>query len=413
MPIVFGLGRIGEIILYLKKTYNVSSIAKIKARDKLDTLCRVLQLNHAQLDRLIVENSQVMRTIKGHAFETAFEHLLTQRGYEVTTIGGDKAIDLRVNQRTLQLKTPYEGGTKEGIVSYKTHKTHGAKSEQESIEYYHSADEFAEFLVGLVSYKPLRILFLSKEDLPRHSQDPNRIISPFKIDWTTHPALNAFHRIGVENIGETSTDLTPNASFELLPRTAKELNLTTDIILNTILSEPNFRIWDMAIRGFSRELYFRDWLRENSVQFFDPADCRGERALKADLALLHVATDTFRFFQVKGLSVNHCQFSKDKSRVGVETQLTRGRVNDHPTQSRLYLFSDFEFLIIGLDPSIAQMYNAELGIETELRWEFYAIPVEDLKPHSSYTRRIKSVQTFSYKELQQYRIDKRWFDSWQ
>ena len=40
--------------------------------------------------------------------------------------------------------------------------------------------------------------------------------------------------------------------------------------------------------------------------------------------------------------------------IDIETQLSRGRVNDHPTQSRLYHFTDFEYLILALDPSYAR-----------------------------------------------------------
>jgi len=409
----FGTGRIGEIIRFLKKEYQVNTIREIGAPEKLKALCSALQLTPAQLDFLIAHNSPVLRTVKGHTFETAFSYLLTTRGHEVSTVGGDRSVDLVVNGRTLQLKTPYKAGTKGKIVSFKTHKTHGAKSELESMEYYHDVRSFPEFLVGLVSYAPLRILLLTQDELPRHPLDGDRILSPFSVDWSQHQALNAFSRIGIDGVDESSyADLIPETDGELLPISARELRLRTEIILNTILSEPNFRVWDMSIRGFAREVYFNDWLDAHGIARFEPSECRDERALKADLALKDAISGECRLFQVKGLSVNNCRFDGEESVVAVETQLTRGRVNDHPTQSRLYLFTDFDYLMIGIDPSIAQMYNAEIGVSTELRWELYVIPTGDLAPHKRYGHRVNAIQRFNYLALQKYRIDEDWLSLW-
>ena len=73
--------------------------------------------------------------------------------------------------------------------------------------------------------------------------------------------------------------------FQCSSRRAQGIGLTSEIILNTILTEPNFRIWDMSIRGFAREVYFFDWLKKNAVNPLDPLEYRADRANKADLAL--------------------------------------------------------------------------------------------------------------------------------
>jgi intergrase/recombinase len=183
---LIGTGRIGEIISALKTTYNVDNTRQLSEDIKLNALLTSLQVSGLELDEIIANNSPVFRTIKGHAFEIAFEYLIKAAGFEVTSIGGDGNVDLIVNKVKLQLKTPYSAGTAGSIVQYKTHKTHGAKSEKESMDYYHHADEFADYLVGLISYEPLRIIFISKDELPRHSKSKHHILSPFKIDWETH-----------------------------------------------------------------------------------------------------------------------------------------------------------------------------------------------------------------------------------
>jgi hypothetical protein len=155
-----GTGRIKEIINALKSTYGVTTIRELNPEIKLNSLLTAMQLDINDFDCLIADNSPVFRTIKGHAFEIVFEYIVKRAGYDVIDVGGDGAVDLIVNGYKLQLKTPYSAGTRGQIIQYKTHKTHGAKSESESMDYYHNIDEFADFLVGLVSYDPFRILIL-------------------------------------------------------------------------------------------------------------------------------------------------------------------------------------------------------------------------------------------------------------
>lgn len=409
---VFGTGRIAEIISAVKSHYKVASVSDLSTELKVTCLSKVLQLSPADLDNLITDNSPVFRTVKGHVFETVFDSLVKEAGYEIEEIGGDDSCDRKVNGFSLQLKTPTLSGTSGSIVQYKTHKTHGAKSERESMEYYHGTEEFADFLVGLVSYEPLRILILRKDELPTHTKSQSRIKSPFSIDWEGHPALNAFNRIGIKSLGKSLRHILPRPDCELLPRTSQKMQVSSDIILNTILKENNFRIWDMSIRGFAREVAIRIFLLAHNICLYNPCECRKERGDKADLALKSLDGKRYKFFQTKGVSTNNCCFIGKESLVAIETQLTRGRVNDHATQSRLYLHSDFDYLLIGLDPCLSLIYRKENGKIEKLAWEFYAVPTSDLKRHPTFSRRIKSLQTFRYADLQRYRITRDWMELW-
>ncbi len=408
---LLGTGRIVDIIKYLKVKHDVNSIRQLTPPQKLDVLCLALQINYEQFDSIIAENPQVLRTIKGHVFEVVFEYLITQNGYKIEEVGGDSDIDCIINSKTLQLKAPYEAGTTNDVVQYKTHKTHGPKSEGEDIQYYHSVTNFADILVGLISYSPLTIVFLDKTELPTHPKDAARIASPFKIRWKEHPGLNAFERINVKNINLSPT-LYINSESELLPRSTKILNVNTDIILNAILSESNFRIWDMSIRGFAREKYFKDLLKDKNIKQLKPTECKRTRGDKSDLVLINKSNNQYVYFQIKGVSINYCVFNGNNSVVGTETQLTRGRVNDHPTQSRLYLTTDYDYLIIGIDPCISQKYALEVKKTPNFKWEYYSIPTTILEVHKTYSNRIKSAQIFNYLDLQNYRINEDWFYNW-
>lgn len=401
---LLGTGRIGDIINALASINEIQDVRNLSETIKLNALTDTLQISAAEFDEIISNNSPVFRTIKGHAFEVAFEYLIKDTGYDVFQVGGDGFVDLIVNNNTLQLKTPYLAGTKLSIVQYKTHKTHGAKSELESIDYYHHIDHFADFLVGLISYSPLNIIILNKEELPRHPKSEKHILSPFKIDWKNHVGLNNYKRIGVDSNRLQTTALFPtDFSKELLPKSAQKLNLKTNIILDTILLGGNFRIWDMAIRGWARELAINRLFQSAGIHFIAPTVVRRDRGDKSDFALMNKA-GTYDFFQVKGLSTNNCTFDGEKSIIATETQLTRGRVNDHPSQSRLYLKSDFDYLFLCVDPAFVKLYDKELGIDKGLYWKFYCIPTTELSEHAVFNNRIKSLQLFNIKDIEKYCI---------
>lgn len=407
-----GTGRITEIISALKAEYAVESVTELSPAQKLDKLCEVLQLTRSQFDEMLVANSAALRPLGGQAFEVVFDHVLRLAGYEVKVIGGDSDIDRIVNGIKLQLKTPYKAGSRANSVQYKTHKTHGAKSELESMEYYRSVSDFPDFLVGLISYNPFRVIFLSKDNLPRHSNDQSRILSPFAVIWDEHRGLNAFHEIGVEvqNMDVQSLVFSSEAN-ELLPKVSKSIGLTTNVILDTILTETNFRIWDMNIRGFAREAAIKVYLDQSGIKHENPSAVRKARADKADLALQR-KDNSYRFSQIKGVTLSACSFSGRDSIVGIETQLSRGRVNNHPTQSRLYRTTDFDILLVALDPALVQRYHSELGENTELQWEYYAIPTIALATHPKFTTRLKSIQSLRYADIQAYRIDDAWLSQW-
>lgn len=392
-----GEGRLVDIVNALFHKFDVSSLDNITAEDKLAAMCCALDLSIGEFDSLIADNSPVLRTVKGHSFEVALETLLKQNKVPVQDIGGDSDVDLIVNGYTLQLKTPNEGGTNGKFVEYKTHKTHGAKSGIESMGYYHDVDSFADYFVGLISYDPFQIYIIPKAKLERHLKDERYIKSPFKLSRDLYRYINNFYDLGINVDSLDNTCILPT-SKELLPKTSKTMGLQSEIIIDTILRKENFRIWDMSIRGFAREMALKRFLSEEGVPFIDkPSTVKAERGDKSDLAILK-NNGSYLFFQVKGVSTNLCKFKGYDSIIATETQLTRGRVNDHPTRSRLYMVSDFEYLVLCLEPAIS--YLAGLGQE----WFFAMISSERLEKHKKFPNRYKSMQYFSSKELYEYEL---------
>lgn len=361
-----------------------------------------MQINAEELDNVIAKNSPVLRPVKGHCFEKYFDEVCIRNQISCEIVGGDSSVDRIVNKKSLQLKTPTLAGTKENVVIYKTHNTHGAKSEQESMSYYHTEDSFADYLVGLISYKPERLIILRKKDLPKHSKNKKYIQSPFKVIWDNHPGLNNFDILGISKaVSYPSGD----KKEPIFKQTALEIginhlgSLADKLIVESIVSKSNFRIWDMSIRGFLREQVFKNKTANSSVNVKKTENSAKNRTDKADFNILDSRiSKSMESVQIKGISTNNCKFDGKDSLIVTETQLTRGRVNNHPTQSRLYLRSDFKYLLLVLDPPISRLCN-----QKESCWEYYLIPVSDLNPHSTYKNRLASHQRFSYETIQKYK----------
>ena len=394
---MYGTGRIGEIIDSLELRYG-KKVSDLDVGIKSHALTESLGLSICQFDALIAMNSPVLRTVKGHAFESFFDALLRKSGVDVKEVGGDNAVDREVNGFTLQLKTPNITGTKNGFVEYKTHKTHGAKSERESIDYYHRVSHFADYLVGLISYKPLEIIFISQDELPRTPASSLHIKSPFRVIKEHHKGVNAFERIGVRHLVQDE-GVFFQAGNELLPLTAKSIGVSSEIIIDTIMKKDNFRVWDMSIRGFAKEISFTQHFESIGIELKDPKITGRERFEKADFVFKEGLD--YKFIQMKGVSTNNCNFDALDPMVAIETQLTRGRINDHPTQSRLYLRSDFDYLALALDPPLVQTCRKR-GVSSTS--EFYLIPSDRLMSHKVMNHRFNSLQKFSYSSLQEFKV---------
>jgi len=401
-------GRISEIIA-LAEDYFDCPASELSTEQKLDALCFAQKISPEELDEVISSHSEVLRTVKGHAFEVVFDYLMARNGIECVEVGGDGDTDRMVNGYTLQLKTPYVNGCSDGIVSYKTHKTHGAKSELESMDYYHRVSDFADFLVGLISYDPLNIIIIPKEDLPRVG--PSHIQSPMYLDISNSDYVNNYYQLGIRGrLSYSRSDFVVGDS-EVLPLSSEAIDVKSEYILRAIFIRENFRIWDMNMRGFIREKKLESALSSYGVQTF-PVNITGrERSDKCDIVLRSKTGEYIRF-QVKGLTWGGCRLNREQTVIDCETQLSRGRVNDHPTQSRLYKVTDYEYLIIAIDPPYTNSLSLSTFGTPDYNWRFYAIPMDDLRKHPNYPNRVFSHQMIPYDALQEYLIEPDWFDQW-
>lgn len=403
-------GRISEIIDIAENFFDKKA-GDLHPETKADILCSVMCMTREDLDSVIANHSEVSRTIKGHAFEVVFDAMMAINDINCIEVGGDTDIDRIVNDYSLQLKTPYVNGCSDGIVSYKTHKTHGAKSQTESVDYYHKVEDFADFLVGLVSYEPFTVLIVPKDSLPRVSQHSNHIQSPMYLNIDNPAINNNFKQLDITQKMCFPTNLLSPTNNECLPISSELLQLRSDYILRAIFIKDNFRIWDMNMRGFIREHILLKHLVAHKIKAYPTTITGLERPDKCDLVLKNINHNYVRF-QIKGLTWNGTTLDGIDTTIDCESQLSRGRVNDHPTQSRLYKVTDFENLIIAIDPPYSNTLSIHTFKRYDYHWNFYCIPMSKLRKHHVYTNRVASHQYISYKELQKYRIDLSWMNQW-
>lgn len=401
--------RIGEISQLICQYYGARDVSGIRTEDKLDALCIAAGISRQEMDEMIAFNPPAIRTIKGHVFEVIFSKILQINDIPHNDIGGDTDVDFEILGHTLQLKTPYMNGCTEYAIAYKTHKTHGAKSESESLDYYHLAEDFADYLVGLISYDPFSVFVIPKEVIPRLPEDDEYIASPFLFGLDQEEYINNFHQLGI-NDDIIYPPIVNLGQRELLPLTADVIGVRSNYIIDAIFVPGNFRIWDMNLRGFIREQHIKKLVRDYGLCTFDPKDIT-TRPEKVDL-VLRDSRENYVRFQIKGLTFNSSRFKGPESEICCETQLSRGRVNDHPTQSRLYLRTDFDELLIAMDPAYTNTFSEECFGERDYNWSFYSVPVERLRIHKVYPSRLASSQYIPFVELQQYRINEDWFYTW-
>ena len=433
-------GHIRDIRAALTSSSPGTAFIDIPVDEKMQTLCHAMGVTAEQIDCTIAENQEVLRSVRGAVNESILTMVFQGTGSTVTIVGGDSDIDFIVNGHEAQVKGRHERGTnlEQERVSFKVHRTHGAAvSLAAGTDYLPLAEGYPEFLVGLVRIVPFEVLILrSINEIPRDPGHGDRLMSPFRInDYTQHSAFNAFSRLNVNRGGDPlqyissgSNTFFPLTGAALAERLGLSEPLADEIILNSIYSPEHFRVWDMAIRGHLRETVFRDTLENLGVGVVDESTNDRVRAPYRDLTLREASTSNLVAFQVKGLTMDECDF--DIGVVGVEVRTSHSDATDE-LRSRLYLRAewptdetygpDFDHLLIALDPPSVDLLDGYSADSRRERWEFYAVPVLSLRAHHTWGHRAAAKQSFRVRdgednprwtvdrlEIQQRRLDGDW-----
>ena len=287
------------------------------------------------LEEFILANSHIWRPIRGHCFETWFDNLMKFHGYEIKSVGGDDTVDRILNGKTLQLKTPYNNGTKKDIkVAFALHKTHGVEKRPHNL---YKPETFAEFIIG--QHPNGNLIICPKDKIPKNEQYPGRkwpeyLADPVIFNWENE-WINRFDLLNVK-IDKIPSKLNTKKNI-LFPRIGKIVDLSDEDIVFTIMQPENFRVLEQNLKGSIRELHFDEACKNEGIEL---TDVPHENATREKIKVDFIAPNGKKI-QVKGRTKTLC----NENIIGVEVKGSHGRI-----PQRLYKKEDFDLLAVVLDP---------------------------------------------------------------
>jgi hypothetical protein len=313
------------------------------------------------IEHIVQKDANILRPIKGVAFEEYFKKILRKRfpNIDIKDGEGDSDIDLYVNGYKLQLKTPAKAPTIENkFVGVALHKTHGLEKRPHNL--YKISTKTFDFLV--LQHPTSGIFIIPYEEIEEHNSWPGYLVDPAKIPWDSS-RLNNWKLIGLDEIDGISIDERTAPKNSELPFLSKETFLEDYEIIETLCKPEYFRAAVMGLKGNIKEYWFEVYLKDLGYIVTPPIGPYP----KYDL----IIEDKFgskKKIQTKGTSKNMCDLSKNT--IGVEIMGTHGRF-----PSRGYKKDEIDYVAVIISSHQLSKANLKSGLH------FIIIPVEDLPLH--------------------------------
>ena len=165
-------------------------------RERFEEVIEIDGIDWQTIEQICKSDSNILRPIKGVAFEEYFKKILEISCPNVVVEDGegDSDVDLIVNGRRLQLKTRAKGSTKENIVvGVSLHKTHG--NEQRPYNLYSLNNPTFDFLV--VKHPVSGNFIIPYNEIPKNPNWEGYLADPAKIPWDSD-WLNNYGLLGLE-----------------------------------------------------------------------------------------------------------------------------------------------------------------------------------------------------------------------
>jgi len=327
------------------------------------------------IDELVLSEANILRPVKGHAFEVIFDRIVSEElGGRIEEVGGDSSIDRIFHDKngqtyTLQLKTPVTNTIKlKDSFQVTLHKTHGTEKRPKNLyptswpcRYCeHDGDDFPQFLI--VFHPESGVLIIPKEEIPESSQHPGHFASPIKFEWDDK-WLNRWDLLGHEEFKGVSLERRLIEDQKLFPKISSEVLLTDEEILKMWLKPENFRMIDMNLKGNLREPLLTNFLKSKGVIALESTIpySKYDRIIEKNGIRI----------QIKGPS-RHLTNTK-KNIIGAEVMGTHGY-----GAIRRYSTTDFDYFGFVIDPGFLPTNNSDLNIS---EYHFCFIPAKALPLH--------------------------------
>ena len=313
------------------------------------------------IDHIVQKDANILRPIKGVAFEEYFKKILRKQfpTIDIKDGEGDSDIDLYVNGYKLQLKTHAKAPTIENrFVGVALHKTHGLERRPHNL--YKISERTFDFLV--LRHPISGIFIIPYEEIKEHNSWSGYLDDPAKIPWDSL-RLNNWKLIELDEIDGVSIDERTSPRNSELPFLSKETFLEDYEIIETLCKPEYFRAAVMGLKGNIKEYWFELYLKDLGYKVNPPIGPYP----KYDLAV----EDKFgleKRIQTKGTSKNMCDITKNT--IGVEIMGTHGRF-----PGRGYKKDMIDYVAVIISSHQLPQANLKLGLH------FILVPVEDLPLH--------------------------------
>lgn len=324
------------------------------------------------IDDLVVSDANILRPVKGAAFEYLFGLIFKDKFKVILGPGtGDSDIDktLTSNNRkiTMQIKTSAVSTIKEKIrFGVNLHKTHGLEKRPNNLypimwpcpKCGHEGESFPDYLIVL--HPKSGILIVPKNNIPENKTYPGHYADPAYFEWNSE-WLNRWDLLGFPEYRGKSLERRKIGVQKKLPKLAQMIKLTDEEIISLWLQPENFRMIDMNLKGNLREPALVEFFKKNGISLVHPTGPypKYDKITKKGIKI-----------QIKGPSKSFCKL--EDNLLGTEVMGTHGK-----GAIRCYSENDFDYLGFVIDPSYLE---DTLGLDKNT-YHFCLIPIKSLPLH--------------------------------
>ncbi len=331
-------------------------------KNRFENVIEIKNVDWAIIEEVAISDNNILRPIKGVAFEEYFRKLifLNFPNPKIKDGVGDSDIDLIVNGRRLQLKTPDKGSTNNGIqVGVALHKTHGDETRPNNL--YSIANPTFDYLVVL--HPASGIIIIPHNEIPINKSWTGYFADPAIFPWDSK-WLNQWGLLGAKQMKGITLDKREVPSNSMLPNLSRETYLEDFEIIEMLCKPEYFRAAVMGLKGNIKEHWFKNKMKQLGYTILEPDIAYA----KYDLKMLNKLNIEKRI-QVKGTSKNLCSI-KTKT-CGFEIMGTHGQF---PKRGYKKNTLDYVAVIISED-QMPSDYPIEPGLN------FLMININDLPTH--------------------------------
>ncbi len=331
-------------------------------KERFEKVIEIKNIDWAVIDEVAMSDANILRPIKGIAFEEYLKKIILQR-YPNTIITdgvGDSDIDLIVNDKKVQVKTIDKGSTRPNIfVGVALHKTHGDETRPNNL--YKKNNPTFDILAVL--HPDSGVLLIPYSNIPTNKTWTDHLADPAQFDWNSE-WLNKWSVLDADMIDNETLDTRIIPQNSMLPNLSRETYLEDYEIIEMLCKPQYFRAAVMGLKGNIKEHWFKNKMKSIGLITIDPIGSYS----KCDVIIQNKQNQHNRV-QVKGTSKNMCSLI-DKT-IGFEIMGTHGQF-----PHRGYKKSSIDYVsIIVSEDQLPKEYEIEEGLH------FVLINVDDLPLH--------------------------------